>query len=165
MIRPFHRSLLFWLGLPGLLFLIWAWHDSQSHLTDFARGRRTDADGWFHWQGGLTVAHANVEKGDFSTFLLNDSSFAVQELSSSQFPIVDQPWRFNRGEKWDDYDWEGTLRPSIRTGSTPRGSDWWSVFIPHWLMILGYLVAWGGIAVWWRLRVKRAVRRIQALSP
>ena len=25
MIRPWYRSRLFWLGLPGLLFLLWAW--------------------------------------------------------------------------------------------------------------------------------------------
>lgn len=28
MIRPWYRSRLFWLGLPGLAFLLWAWWDS-----------------------------------------------------------------------------------------------------------------------------------------
>ncbi|WP_341407860.1 hypothetical protein [Luteolibacter soli] len=27
MIRPWYRSRLFWLGLPGLLFLVWGWID------------------------------------------------------------------------------------------------------------------------------------------
>jgi hypothetical protein len=26
--RPFYRSRLFWLGLPGLVFLLWSWWDS-----------------------------------------------------------------------------------------------------------------------------------------
>jgi hypothetical protein len=29
MIRPWYRSRLFWLGLPGLLFLLWAWVNSN----------------------------------------------------------------------------------------------------------------------------------------
>ena len=30
MIRPWYRSVLFWLGIPGLLFLLWAWWHSNS---------------------------------------------------------------------------------------------------------------------------------------
>jgi hypothetical protein len=29
MIRPWYRSRLFWLGLPGLVFLMWLWRDSM----------------------------------------------------------------------------------------------------------------------------------------
>jgi hypothetical protein len=32
MIPPFHRSRLFWLGLPGLVFLLWAWLGSPLNL-------------------------------------------------------------------------------------------------------------------------------------
>jgi hypothetical protein len=31
MIRPWYRSRVFWAGLPGLLFLLWAWWDSGAH--------------------------------------------------------------------------------------------------------------------------------------
>jgi hypothetical protein len=33
MIRPWYRSLLFWLGLPGLVFLLWGWADSTRFLS------------------------------------------------------------------------------------------------------------------------------------
>ena len=31
--RPIHRTLLFWLGVPGLIFCLWAWIRSNFHGT------------------------------------------------------------------------------------------------------------------------------------
>jgi hypothetical protein len=36
MIRPWYRSRLFWLGLPGLAFLLWAGWDSERNFSEMA---------------------------------------------------------------------------------------------------------------------------------
>ena len=36
--RPFHRSRLFWLGLPGLIFLTWVWLGTRHHLAWVQKG-------------------------------------------------------------------------------------------------------------------------------
>ena len=36
MMRPWYRSRLFWLGLPGLVFLLWCWWDSMQRWTEIS---------------------------------------------------------------------------------------------------------------------------------
>lgn len=38
MIRPWYRSRLFWLGVPGLVFLMWGWWKSGSEMVRFDNG-------------------------------------------------------------------------------------------------------------------------------
>ena len=40
-LRPWYRSRFFWAGIPGLLFLLWAWWDSGAHTSQFAAYGRT----------------------------------------------------------------------------------------------------------------------------
>jgi hypothetical protein len=73
--RPFYRSRLFWLGLPGLVFLLWAWWLSTGHYSGAGFGgwvigqmggevfARWDADGRPDWVE-FGAGHRDMKEGE-----------------------------------------------------------------------------------------------------
>jgi hypothetical protein len=51
MIRTWYRSRLFWLGIPGLLFLIWGWRQSNLRSVEIYWGARLDL--FLAWGAGV----------------------------------------------------------------------------------------------------------------
>lgn len=162
--KPFWHCLLFWLGLPGAFFLAWALRDSTTHATQFTRNTPVDFRGAYHWQGALTVFHAKFGPNDFIRFSLDDKSLNAETLPPGMPPLAIQPWMFRREfilgsvleQGFDPR--KGILRPSLRTESLASGSRWWIVIVPHWILLLGYLMAWGGAVAWWQRRKARLLK-------
>lgn len=115
--RPWHKSLIFWLGLPGLLFLLWAWVDSQTHRAVVVTGipgrialvqtrnqvsltLMPDRGGTFFAIGGIT----------------HRPYMATDEAPDPRFP----PLRF----RW------------VRHGDSRE------LLLPHWHLLLLYLSLW-----------------------
>ena len=57
MIRPWYRSRLFWLGVPGLVFLIWLWADSENSKTYYSLRWKTPSYRGF----GIGCQHGFIE--------------------------------------------------------------------------------------------------------
>ena len=141
----------FWLGLMGLLFLVWAWRDSM----DF--------------RSGLSFNYAATSVGSCLEFLGQGSGCLEVRWSpldrsspaTASFGDI-RPIR-NHYSMWVAFPAPGILTrddsvPGGRAGwryfSTPRISS--SLILPHWLLGLLYLPLWAGVVAWrWRAAGKR----------
>lgn len=145
MIRPWHRSLLFHLGLPGLAFLVWAWIDSMAvtSMQGYHHGLHGKDLETFTYQNrggalrlGRTIAttHYLAKRGQAG---LTGFSRNPATRSSPAFPL-----------------------PTIKKGVEARGSmnhSWTSLTIPHWLLILLYLAIWSLAFAWRSRRIQRSL--------
>ncbi len=76
--RPFYRSRLFWLGLPGLVFLLWGWEISIEYYSHIHFGgshhwvigqswgvvfAMSDPSGWPDWRN-IDSEHAKISGVD-----------------------------------------------------------------------------------------------------
>lgn len=128
--RPFYRSRLFWLGLPGLVFLLWGWWLSLGHYSGagFGGGQnwvigqmggeviaRWDADGGPDWVE-FGAAHRDMKEGE------------AQEMKG-MLPAVRE------------------MFPSYRI-----------VFIPYYWPVLAYTATWLLTLAWWQRRKTRMMK-------
>jgi hypothetical protein len=127
--RPFYRSTLFWLGLPGLLFLLWAWWVSYGH-TSWA-GFMGPRPWWIGQAAGEVVAAWN-RRG--SPELWN---FAADYL---EIPVSNPPG-------WHRWPREPIFRPGFRC-----------VVIPYYAVILAYVTTWLLTLAWWQRRKSRLMK-------
>ncbi|QJE99115.1 hypothetical protein [Luteolibacter luteus] len=147
--RPIHRSPVFWLGLPGLLFILWTWHDSLTREAGIFRSAWLE--GPVHSVGVMdTICYRSA--GFHAIYHVIDPGPGE---SVRHYPI----------EMWRDDLLPGLLaeRASpLLAWKTPdpvfanprifiRG-----VIIPHWLALVLYGVAWGGVIGWRQVRIRRA---------
>ncbi|MCW1917005.1 hypothetical protein OJ996_25675 [Luteolibacter sp. GHJ8] len=147
--RPWHRSPLFYLGLFPLLFLLWAWWDSNHHSTTFMKVRGSTSlvhlQVITHSRGALRITdqkveviHASISTGtDFGR-----SSVASEERLWCPAPHLEIA-RQTTSETAD-------YQPEIITES--------HLTLPHWLLILAYLALWSLLLFWRSRRIKRLSR-------
>jgi hypothetical protein len=128
---------LFWLGLVGLIGLLWSWRVSshEGHVAVWA----TSGRGLFVSQGGGTIRVGTDNAA------LKNPGFAVSK------------WVVPMGgdERWYDavkLDWE-------EFGHGTR-IDSWRLRVSHWLVVVVYGVVWMGSTVWW---VRRRDRLMEAV--
>ena len=143
MIRPFYRSLLFWLGLPGLLFLIWLW-------VAFLE-KRVTATLVLTGTYGIDVTHG----GGF---------LAIQDLDVA--PRKQPPWP--KGIRWET-EFRSNFDPPkpIRVGAWPQTpnqarSRW--IAVSYWFPIPIYVAAWSLLLIYWQRRKSRLLK-LQAAPP
>jgi hypothetical protein len=159
MIRPWYRSRLCWLGIPGLLFLLWAWwHSNFYHRTLILSesSHLSTTQGKLLWFSGLS----DIEH-DF------DLNFRTGKVEV--YEIVVGPGIFRTVNRYDPW--------SVFTVKVPAGDQAWFppprwqareinrdthfrlVSVPYWLLTGGYAAAWlGGVGLWQR-RKWRIARR------
>jgi hypothetical protein len=164
MIRPWYRSLLFWLGLPGLLFLLWAWGSSNSvHRTLFPSksSHLNTAQGkvlWFSGQsdighdftfdfrtGEVAVCEIVVPPGMLRTI----THFKPWAVSRRKVPAEDQVWF--APPRWQARDINHDTRFRL-------------VVVPYWLLTGGYAGLWLG-CVGWNQRRKARLLKLHAAPP
>lgn len=146
--RPF-RSLTFWLGIPGLVFLLWAWVDSMTHLSQVSyKAEFRLGDG--------SLAKRNVAAsnsgGDVSlTWSRPDGDY---KLLSHKFDSKKRDLREQR---------EWLPLPSYLANRNYPGTIFYSLSIPHWLLLLSYAFLWIVLILFQWLIVKRIKARQTAL--
>jgi hypothetical protein len=147
------RSLTFWLGLPGLLFLLWAWADSfdwQSRLSYSGRLRAGTlaSDGstvsfeWIRYEplpAGAASPNPGYEPPELPT--TDHLGFARHASSRAQRPLL-----------WAKFG-------SATGGSGAMVSR--TVSFPYWMIVLTYLGLWVAAMAW---RWQRA-RRLPNVDP
>lgn len=139
MIRPRHRSRVFWLGIPGLLFLLWGWIDWSSPPSMAVRigtSRLTVGN----WAGVLRMVWVTDPGG---------SGFAISSRTGTRAPDLINPFP-----------------PAIRHSrvNLPGGNRFMTVSIAYWFLILLYLPLWLGVAAGWQ-RHKVRLPRSPATPP
>lgn len=130
--RPFYRSRLFWLGLPGLVFLLWAWWVSMgSYLYAGFEGIHGlavrqmggelcltwDSDGWPDWRH-FTTSHGRWSGGA--------GEVAAAKLMFTMMRENDPTSRF--------------------------------VFIPYYWLVFAYIAGWLLTLALWQRRKSRILK-------
>ncbi len=143
--RPFYRSILFWLGIPGLIFLIWFWFPGTGFTVTWVRAK----DRIVIASGGGTIGAAyqkfTVSRSTGLSFLLPPTGFTLEPRVNQLDPhegIVGAPRLTMR-----------KLFPPAIQESHIRGGTWASnVTFAVWLLGLLYLPVWLGTFAWWQRR-------------
>jgi len=143
----FHRSPLLWIGLFGLVFLLWAWAGSTRKRTEaeYSPGGRHL---WNIYQRPSLIA---ITRNTFA--LGTPAAFARQfshrssvlPVSSSPVPLFPVPYYSAAGDEQSAKPGELIFRELV---------------IPYWLLVLVYLAAWSGLIAWrWRRAARATTSR------
>jgi hypothetical protein len=156
-IRPWYRSRLFWLGLPGLLFLLWGWladplavsgvtvtlGDYRLTVGDWSRVGRIS---WEVYGSGGRLSAQGIRT--FSGRL--GGSVPVDEGEVRDRQAFPPAFRY---EVQEDHSTPVGLRriPQVR--------------VAYWLLLLLYLPAWGALLAGWQRRKSRLLNLHAAPPP
>ncbi|MEK7949788.1 hypothetical protein [Luteolibacter soli] len=149
------RSRAFWFGMPGLVFLLWAWVDSGKYDSTLiaAKGQRfvsvSQQFGYLQIQDSLYdkllptgVTRTRTPRADPSP------SWLPMPAENARIP------RFRHDE----------LRPGwigVRYNTERMSSDF--LTLPHWFLLSLYLLPWAAVVAWrWR-RFRRATERMASM--
>jgi hypothetical protein len=150
MIRPWYRSRLFWLGLSGLVFMLWLWLVKADHSFSF----------------GYTAITGPAETTTRSISTRNGSIYQTTSYASgpgrsgfrwSAFPrlggavikVPDRPFEITRGT----------------TGGHSGYSKYREIQLAWWVVISAYMALWLAAAAGWQWRNARLSRRAAAELP
>lgn len=147
MIRPWYRSRLFWLGIPGFLFLLWAWRSSnftghqltlgswELYSTQgkvLAWSKQSDIENDFH----LDYRTAEVFVEWIAPNTPTRARMIVPLAAAYPIPPGEQCWF--AAPRWRSL----TLNPN---------AFYRLRVLPYWLLTGGYAALWlGGLAAWQR---------------
>lgn len=142
-IRPWYRSRLFWLGVPGLVFLMWGWLANvrnDFHVRHTA-WRGSDLLGWDIGTslGSIYYSRSESNPGRGSTFKLGFNTF--HETLDPDEPTVYFP---------------------VRPFGIVREPDYEEVWVAWWMMVVSYTLFWLGGLVGWQRRKVRLKKNSQA---
>lgn len=131
--KPWFRSFLFGFGLIGLLGLLWAWWDSGSWSTGGA------------WRVGNRVVGLHQDHGQ------------VQLVFDEVSPKSTEPrgWHGSRERIEMKEERLGPLPLARGVGRITMRMPAWGyrfdrILVGHWMIGIGYLVAWIGTLVFWQ---------------
>lgn len=145
MIRPWYRSLLFWFGVLGLMFMFWAWQDSGKAIRTMTWNGSGSARQVDQWNGSIRVVYSSdpgLYRGRMHRF----------GFHRSEMPTV------NRAEL--------SLGPFVFAPLISSLDDPNSVMrIPYWVAVALYLIAWLASLNWWQRRKSRLLKLHSAPLP
>jgi len=127
-----HRSRVFWFGLPGLLFILWAWADSMRYHSSVVLHRGMN--------GGTDTIRQFLGTIDFRWWLRTpEPSLALKHW---RYPFLREPHEHRKvlpqpiTFKQQDFSYGKVVKTRA------------IIIIPHWLILLTYLLVWGGLLLW-----------------
>ena len=156
MMRPFYRSRLFWLGVPGLVFLLWVWWDSGRY-DSFVRWERTESMDTV-MVGGGRVEWEHTE--GLNVWILAGWDPWMWGRSSRPEGGRSKVMSMGPGRS-RQFDF---CAPYERKNSpiAPVSSDLEDVVtrrVALWVIVAGYVMAWLGAVWWWQRRKRKRVMR------
>ncbi len=147
--RPFYRSRLFWLGLPGLVFLLWGWWDSgayPSHLS-WSTTSRTFWVG--HENGGIVSGTINSTNPNNHGI---PQGFKFRRWEANAPHIFS--WSLPQPLLWQ----HNVTNYSLPSISRNLGVETRRLEVAYWLAILIYLTPWIAALWWWQHRKSRLLK-------
>jgi hypothetical protein len=142
---PFFRSRLFWLGVPGLVFLLWVWWDSGGYASHAS------------WQSGREIRQVEVDRGCVVWMTTVDLRSAV--------PVPVEPFHAGRYElKEEDGRHFDFAPPFKRKTDDLKLSIAWMDMELHssrlalWVVVAVYVAMWIAMAFAWQRRKARVVK-------
>ncbi|QJE94304.1 hypothetical protein [Luteolibacter luteus] len=145
-----HRSLLFWLGLPGFLFILWSWKDSITHRSGLIRT-------CFMTKNGGTIGISETLGPAHCSFRIQKLTFNPKDFDA----VVNHKLRLERvphsitGAPIRIFPPFKDITPPLYPGDFDK-VRLRQITIPHWAILLSYGLGWSGLIAWRRHRVNRA---------
>jgi hypothetical protein len=152
MLKPWWRSVAFWLGLWTLAFLVWAWVDSFTHVSTASSAGVVKVEGYDArgpgyralLQDGRCVYQGREVNEASSGAVILRSPLSLTYQRYGVFPI-------------DPYPSPWGARTSVNEVMSAPGKvslktvEWW---FPFGFVVAGYAVVWLGSLVMWRRWVR-----------
>ncbi|MEK7951669.1 hypothetical protein [Luteolibacter soli] len=153
--RPFYKSRLFWCGVPGLVFLVWAWVISFHHVPRVMSwvssvGPGISA-GYNEWEARLQQGKVIFHRG-----LLLSAPPGVKAHGSG--PGFDYNGYLYLQDKPTQWGRDVTVTGLQRLGKkcSIREVEWW---LSMRFVVAGYVGVWLGMVWWWQWRKRRVVEK------
>ena len=144
--KPFYRSRLFWLGLPGLVFLLWAGLGFS--------GRAVDA--------GMRVHYYDIN------LAVSDGYLAAQyfDFTPIRHKQGSSPWVWRLEERiGESYSGSVFRVYPLSYNGEPGAITSYALEARFWFLTLLYLIAWFGILAAWQRRKARLLKATATLLP
>lgn len=149
MIRPWYRSRLFWLGLPGLLFMLWLWLVKADYSFSFSY---TAITGPAKSTTRSIITHnGTIYQGTSWDSGPGRSGFRWSAVHRPRpvFKVPDRPFEIERG-----------------TTDGPGGhSEYREIWLAWWVAVSAYTAVWLGSVAGWQRRKAQLSRRAAAELP
>ncbi len=135
--RPFYRSRLFWLGLPGLVFLLWLWLANARNDLSFRYVAITGMTEAKTWEVGCSEGVVGYLSHKFPTGVSGPAELGFN-ASSDVLLEPEEPTSFFPRRPF------GIL----------RGNDYANVYrevwLAWWVVVFSYSAVWLGGVGWWQ---------------
>ena len=146
MIRPWYRSRLFWLGIPGLVFLLWAWRDSSTRNSEL------------FWSGRMKVHGVSQYLGSINLFHL----LAPWDTGPKRFDVRRMEYPKVVDESYPQVASFTFPQAIVVYKRPPANFSERGIRVSHWLIALGYVLVWClAVGLWQR----RKARLLEATVP
>jgi hypothetical protein len=160
MLRPVHRSRLFWLGLPGLVFLIWTWWDSGQHFAGLTWQRRSETMEINVAAGRLCmVSYRDLDEGAGQLPAPVQYNVERRVITASLPDSGARPRQFDTPRAIECLTGSAEDDPFEVTYET-RGIE-----VACWLLVLVYLFLWSTALLTWQCRKSRRLKLHAAPPP
>ena len=153
--RPLYRSRLFWLGVPGLAFLLWVWWDSGGYVSYVA------------YERGNELRQVEVSRGGvlwtYALDLKPTGHAAVRPLRSGRIELAKMGVE-TTGRRLD---FSEAFESEVRMVTVPAfgvEKEVHTVRLALWVIVLGYAAMWLGGVFAWRWRKVRVMRRLTEMG-
>jgi hypothetical protein len=148
-IRPWYRSRLFWLGVPGLMFLVWiSLFSGRSFFLTFG-------DSTNQFSCDVEAGRVMVFSGGPEERITTPLYFAYGEGPLAQRGIVELPPPLT----WNEWK-EATINQGVA-----RVLNYREIKVALWLLLTAYLFVWQGLLLWWQRRKLRILTRPTSPPP
>ncbi len=161
LIRPWYRSLIFWLGAPGFLFINWSWWDSFEYARVLHTPDRVDPGTAIvryyslHSRVGIMgVSHESIDYAKRKNTKLPNRGFSIQSSLLSE-----GGWENLRENNPNPF--QSPINAFHKIDSDGRTSY---CYVAHWFALLVYSGIWGGIYCWRLSRLRLAYFRDPLLT-
>ena len=157
MMRAFYKSRLFWLGLPGLVFLLWVWWDSGGCRSS---ALWTRADRWSAVlvnEGRLQWTESKVP-ASMQPYLSTAEPFSFERTERSvEAMLAEEELGMKAEARGRQFDFAAAFERDAEVRAIIAGdlAEW---RVALWVVVLGYVVVWMGAVMAWQRRRARVMK-------
>jgi hypothetical protein len=153
--RPFYRWKSFWLGVLAVCSLTWAWRDSIRFESS------GNGHGFMACNASGAIMFGYDSQGSVSPGLIWARYEMGKKFNGLTVAAFVPPLLLRGGGEVSDAFWTGgeeiltVFHEIVKASFRVRPREDWLVFIPHWMVLLSFVVPWSTFLIWRRWKMSR----------